>query len=200
MFDFDGVIADSLEVFMENLGAACRAHGHPLVGGRAAFLAIFDGNMIAGLGQLGVPASATGPLLADLGRRLASAMDRCPPFPGIPAILTQLAAAHPVYIITSNVTPIVSAYLDRHDIRGVREVLGSEKEASKQLKIRRIAGQWPTHTPLYVGDTLGDMDEAHAAGVRAAAALWGWHAEQRLLRGKPDCLLRTPDDLLTLGA
>ena len=93
---------------------------------------------------------------------------------------------------------MVSAYLDRHGIEGVRAVLGSDQEASKQVKIRKIVAQWPDLTPFYVGDTLGDMHEAHAAGVRAVAALWGWHGEARLLPGHPDRLLHAPAELLAL--
>ena len=42
------------------------------------------------------------------------------------------------------------------------------------------------------------MHEAHAAGVRAIAVLWGWHGEERLLPGLPDRLLHSPADLLAL--
>ena len=44
MFDFDGVIADSIDVFVESLSDACRARGYPLVNNRDTFLRIFDGN------------------------------------------------------------------------------------------------------------------------------------------------------------
>lgn len=198
MFDFDGVISDSLNIFEESLKAACRENGFPVIQNREDFLRIFDHNMVAGLTQLGIPAPQIGPLLQTLGNRLVQGMEQCPPFPGIPAIITQLADTHPVYVITSNLTAVVSAYLTRHGIQGIRAVLGSDLEASKQIKIRKIVAQCPDCTPFYMGDTLGDMDEAHAAGVQAVAVLWGWHNATRLRQGCPDHLLHSPTDLLSL--
>ena len=41
---------------------------------------------------------------------------------------------------------------------------------------------------------------AVASGVALAVAVgWGWHGEQRLRRGNPDRMLRTPDELATLA-
>jgi len=200
MFDFDGVIADSLAVFQESLAAALVAHGFASLADRRTFLDIFDDNMVAGLRQHGVPRAALPALLADLGARLAAAMDRYPPFPGIPEAFGKLTAAVPVYVITSNLTGVVSAYLERYGLAGVREVLGSDKEPSKQVKIRRLAAQWPDLRPVYIGDTLGDMTEAHAVGALAVAVGWGWHDEARLRRGNPDRFLRTPDELATLAS
>ena len=198
MFDFDGVIADSLAVFQESLAAALVAQGFAALADRGSFLDIFDHNMVAGLRQHGVPMAALPALLGDLGARLAAAMDRYPPFPGVAAAFGKLTAAGPVYVITSNLTGVVSAYLERYGLSGVREVLGSDKEPSKQVKIRRLAAQWPDLRPVYVGDTLGDMAEAHAVGALAVAVGWGWHDEARLRRGNPDRFLRTPDELAAL--
>jgi phosphoglycolate phosphatase len=198
LFDFDGVIVDSLTVFHELLDAACRAQGVALAGGREGFLRLFDGNMIAGLRQAGVAADQLDPILAGLGSRLAAAADRYPPFPGIVAAFHVLTAEAPVYVITSNLTAVVRAHLERHGIRGVRDVLGSDRERSKQAKIRTVAALWPDRQPVCIGDTRGDMDEAHAAGATAVAACWGWHGEERLLLGRPERLLRRPAELVDL--
>ncbi len=196
MFDFDGVIADSLDIFHTSLADACRTHGYEQIRDRAIFLDIFDHNMVAGLLQLGIPSERITAILSDLGRRLATAMEPCQPFAGIPEAINRLVAQGPVYVVTSNLTAVVRAYLDRHGMHGVRDVLGSDRNPSKQAKIRALVAQWPALSPVYVGDTLGDMEEAHAAGVQAVAVTWGWHNVNRLDRGHPDLVLRSP---LTLG-
>ena len=55
----------------------------------------------------------------------------------------------------------------------------------------------------YVGDTVADIVEGKAAGVRTIAAGvrtiavgWGWHDAERLLGASPDYLAQTPADLL----
>ncbi len=198
LFDFDGVLADSLSVFHESLAAACRERGFPQLHDRAVFLGLFDGNMIEGLRRLGLPDAKIPTLLADLGRRLAAVMDRYPPFPGIAEAFNTLTASVPVCVVTSNLTRVVIAYLAQYGLHGVREVLGSDTEPSKQAKIRRVAAQWPGRRPTYVGDTLGDLTEAHAAGACAVAVGWGWHDEARLRRGHPDRLLKQPSELASL--
>jgi len=78
-------------------------------------------------------------------------------------------------------------------------VLGNEVAGSKVEKIglarRRYGdgdGSW------YVGDTVGDIDEARDAGACTVAAAWGWHSRERLARARPDHIAATPADLLTL--
>ncbi len=192
------MLADSLDIFHTNLVEACRAHGCGQIQDRAAFLGIFDHNMISGLQQLGIPAALITPILTDLGRRLTTALADCRPFPGIPETFRLQAAQAPVYVVTSNLTPVVRDYLARHGMQGVRDVVGSDRERSKQVKIRALAAQWPTLEPVYVGDTLGDMVEAHAAGARSIAVTWGWHDEERLRRGRPDHVIHAPAELLSL--
>lgn len=192
LFDFDGVIADSLEVFHESLAAVCRQHGFPQLEDKETFLDLFDVNMVEGLRQLGIPPEAIPAILGELGTMLAALPDRYPPFPGIADAFRKLTAVVPVHVITSNLTAVVEIYLERYGIAGVRDVLGSDKESSKQVKIRRLAAQWPALQPVYVGDTLGDMEEAHAAGALAVAAGWGWHDVARLRRGSPHRFLETP--------
>jgi len=198
MFDFDGVIADSLEIFRASLANTCSGQGIPAPCDSDIFLRIFDGNMIDGMKGLGVSADVLPAVLSGMGLRLANAMDRYPPFPGMPDVLAKLAADAPVYVITSNLTAVVRSYIDRYGIRGVRDVLGSDREPSKQAKISGLIAQWPGRQPVYVGDTLGDMEEAHAAGALAVAATWGWHDKARLQRGRPDHVALRPTDLLNL--
>lgn len=198
LFDFDGVVADSLEVFQESLAGLCEARGVSGLADRETFLKLFDDNMVAGLRQFGVPEPALPALLDDLGKRLAARMGDFPPFPGLAEALRRLAAAVPVYVVTSNLSGVVEAYLERYGIRGVREVLGAEKEPSKRVKIRNVATRWPGLQPVYVGDTLGDMAEARAAGALPVAVAWGWHDLARLQRGNPVRVLQTPADLADL--
>ena len=84
-------------------------------------------------------------------------------------------------------------------MRGVAEALGGEQEASKTRKIRSVRRRFgESLSAWYVGDTVGDIVEARAAGVRTVGAAWGWHGEMRLRRACPDHLALVPSDLLQL--
>lgn len=49
---------------------------------------------------------------------------------------------------------------------------------------------------LYVGDSIYDMRAARAAGVRAAAVLWGAAPEAALRAENPDFVIAAPDQLI----
>jgi phosphoglycolate phosphatase len=120
-------------------------------------------------------------------------------FPGMPAVIERLAAAQPVFVITSSRTGVVERILAEHGVRGVSEVIGGDREPSKTRKINAVRRRIGESLPAwYVGDTVGDMVEARAAGAVTVGAAWGWHGAERLQRGAPDHVAHAPSDLLGL--
>ena len=198
MFDFDGVIADSFDVFYTEFSAAVEMIGFNKISSKEALLQLLDGNMFASLIKLGFPMRKLRALGKEFQPRIAAANDRVEPFPGMPALLAELAAAWPTYVITSNQTAAIERFLERHQITGVRDVLGADKEPSKVKKIRRVLKAHRACTPWYIGDTRGDMIEGNEAGAITVAVTWGWHSEERLLVGNPKRVVRTPQELRAL--
>lgn len=198
MFDYDGVVADSFDIFYEEFTAACVEMGFNRLNSRESFLRLFEGNLIQQLIKAGFPVWKLKKLAQTFEPRIMAANRRVPPFPGMPELLAELASAMPVYVITSNATITITEFLERHAISGVRDVLGADKETSKVKKIRQVCAQLPGAHPYYIGDTKGDMLEGRTAGATTVAALWGWHPEETLREGNPDHLVRTPQELRAL--
>jgi phosphoglycolate phosphatase-like HAD superfamily hydrolase len=48
---------------------------------------------------------------------------------------------------------------------------------------------------VFVTDTLGDVMEAHQAGVKSIGVLWGLHDRTTLERGKPEVIIDDPSQL-----
>jgi len=195
LFDFDGVIADSLVCFQAALDRACRQAGLIAFSGREEFLAMFDGNMVDGLNQAGLPPCAVPATLARLRAEFAVVFTDVPAFPGIAATLQRLGGAHPLYVITSNVSAVVTAALHRYGVTQVRAVLGADVNPCKVDKIRRTRAHHPEARAFYVGDTVGDMIEGQKAGATTIGAAWGWHGAERLRGGDPDHVIGSPADL-----
>ena len=194
MFDFDGVIADSLDdqsrAFVETL----RARGLEDLATRAQFLDFTETNWFEALAAAGVPEDVREELEDAFGAVASPDL-----FPEMAAVIERLAAAHPVVVITSSRTSVVEGILAEHGVRGVVEVLGGEQEASKTRKIRAVRRRFGDDLPAwYVCDTVGDVLEAREAGAGTVGVAWGWHGEERLLRVAPDHMAHAPSDLLDL--
>ena len=195
MLDFDGVIADSLEIYLETFLDACGEIGARHIQSREAFLALMDGNFAVQLMRQGFPLRKWRALAARYEPRIRETFARVRPFPEMPPIVNDLARRHRVYIVTSNRTDYVREFLDRFGMTGIRGVIGADVHTSKIRKILRVRRMEPGCTPWYIGDTLGDMLEGKRAGARVAAVTWGWHDEHRLGQGRPDRVFRNPEEL-----
>ncbi len=198
LFDFDGVIADSLDVFARVFMAQCRARGFDRIATTQDFLAFFDGNFVQGLRKVGFHPFKIRRLLRAFTPKIAEAMSEVQPFDGMTPLLSDAARTHPTYVITSSMTPVVEDFLTHHGVTGLRAVLGADREPSKVKKIRGAVRRHPGLPAYYVGDTRGDMIEGREAGSITVAVTWGWHETSRLRGACPDHVVHTPDDLRKL--
>ena len=200
MFDYDGTIVDSLAVFCESCVTTFRRRGFPQFATCERAVAFMDGNWFAALAAAGVPADVVDEIedvFADLAD--PDAADPPAPFAGMAALLERLARRNTLVIVTSSRSYTVERVLARHGISGVAEVLGADTETSKLRKID-LARAHHGHQlkPWYVGDTVGDILEAKAAGVGSVGVAWGWQHVDKLRAASPDLIAYSPDDLLVL--
>lgn len=198
LFDFDGVIADSLDIYLAEFTALCTELGIENPNPRESLLNLFDGNLVRQVVRAGFPLRKLRALALEYAPRLETVSQRVQPFPGISETLDRLGRRHPVLIITSNSAAVVRRFMERHGLQQVQGIIGAEEETSKVKKIRAARRRYPKHCPYYIGDTKGDIIEARHAGAVPVAAAWGWHDAARLRQGKPRYVLETHLDLLSL--
>ena len=194
MFDFDGVIADSLEHQCRAFVQTIRAAGFADLATAEQFLGFTESNWFEALAAAGVPSNVVSEVEAAFGAAPSPEL-----FPEMAAVIERLAAAHQVIVITSSRTEVVERLLAEHSVRGVAEVVGGDQDESKTRKIgsaRRRFGR--ALAAWYVGDTVGDILEARRAGVGTVGVAWGWHGVERLRRANPDHMVHAPSDLLDL--
>ena len=114
-------------------------------------------------------------------------------------VIERLAEENAVVVITSSRTCVVEGILAEHGVRGVAEVVGGDREASKTRKIRAMRQRFgESLAAWYVCDTVGDVLEAREAGAGTVGVAWGWHGEERLRKAAPDRMAHAPSDLLDL--
>ena len=194
MFDFDGVIVDSLDHQCRAFVETVRAEGFADLATAEQFLEFTESNWFEALAAADVPPSVVSEV-----ENAFSAAPNPELFPEMGTVVERLAAAHRVIVITSSRTDVVERVLAEHSVRGVAEVIGGDQDESKTRKIdnaRRRFGR--ALAAWYVGDTVGDILEARRAGVGTVGVAWGWHGVERLRRANPDHMAHAPSDLLDL--
>lgn len=197
LFDFDGVIADSLRPTCAVLARVMTAHGYPELATPEALMRIVDANWFEGLSEAGVPLQVNDAFDDQVAEAVAAGAFA--PYDDMPGVVNAVASRHHVVIVTSNRTDIVETCLARYGIEGVAEVLGGDKGQSKVAKISAALRRYGAdRSTWFVGDTAGDVVEGRRAGVRTIAVTWGWHARERLEPVVPDRLVTTPAELLEL--
>lgn len=201
MFDFDGVIVDSLDVFSTIFLDACAAVGVPGFTTPDDLLALMEDNFYAGMRARGVDDARVAEVLSRLGEALVRARHWLKPFPLIPQVLEDLADARTVVIVTSSPTEVVEGWLRTHEVHGVTEVAGAETARSKVEKIHALLARFPGQEVYwYVGDTAGDIREAREAGVTPLGVSWGWHEPEQLMDAGAARVAFSPAALLTIVA
>jgi phosphoglycolate phosphatase len=199
LFDFDGVLADSLDLYADAVSRCLDRIGMPFVKGREDYLALFDGNYYESMAARGVDLVA----FAQATKEIFPAIDydTMKPFPGLVPVLDALQKDHLLAVVSSNGSRTIGKMLSRFGFEPYfQEIFGYDFLFSKKEKIDYALEKYgiPRERAIYIGDTCGDILEAKAAGVRSVAVTWGWHDRERLLAVRPDFLIDTPEGLLTI--
>ena len=196
LFDYDGVIADSFQVYFEEFQKACALMGYDKLNSREEFLKLFDRNLLVQALRAGFNIRQLKKLATDFMPQMEKANARISPFPEMPSILAQLSRHYPTLIITSNATAVVRNFVETHKLHMVYDAIGSDIEPSKIKRIRKARRLFPAHEACYIGDTRGDMLEARRAGALPVGVGWGWHGKERLQSGRAVRFMDSPVDLL----
>ena len=201
LFDFDGVLADSLDLYSEAVALCLERIGTPIVKSKEDYLVLFDGNFYESMAARGVDLAA----FAQAAREILPGIDydAMKPFAGLIPVLDALRKNHYLAVISSNGYRTIRTMLTRFGFDPYfREIFGSDFHFSKKEKIDHALEKYgiPREKAFYIGDTVGDILEAQAAGVLSVAVTWGWHDRERLVAVHPDFVVDAPEGLLSIAS
>ena len=201
LFDFDGVLVDSLDLYADAVTRILERIGMPILKNKEDYLALFDGNFYESMAARGVDLAAYNEAVKEILPRIDYDVMR--PYDGLIPVLAKLQNDHLLAVISSNGYRTIRTMLDRFGFAPYfREILGADFRISKKEKIAYALEKYgiPGERAFYIGDTAGDILEARAAGVGSVAVTWGWHSRERLAAARPDFLVDRPEDLLAITA
>ncbi len=203
IFDFDGVLADSLPLMLTIAEQVCHKLGfnrHPT----PADLEALERMQFSELGrQLDLPLDK----IEDFSNQCIDAFNSyqgiIPIFPGMKEALQRLSEKSKIAIITGNSQITVRRFLCGHQLEGVVDLIsGIEEPGGRADKIRMMIGKLKGAPELsyMIGDAVSDIQAAREAGVKSIAVGWGHQSKARLIAEQPDRLAERPEDLLHLIA
>lgn len=199
LFDFDGVLVESLDVYEKTVSLCLKKINKPLTRGRAEFLELFEGNFYESLVKRGVDLKefmeASGDLLSRVNYKEMKPVAKMLP------IIEELQQNNILLVISSNDSGTILNALEHFGYNGYfQEVLGSDFMLSKKDKILYAIKKYQAAPAdiYYIGDTTGDIKEGREAGVKTVGVSWGWHDKARMAAAKPDYLFDKPEELLGL--
>nr|WP_256441407.1 HAD-IA family hydrolase [Ancylobacter radicis] len=208
MFDCDGTLVDSQHVIVEAMTRAFTRAGL-IVPPRPAVLGIVGLSLVEAMRRLGdedpaFPAEALAELYREAFRELRAESGFVEPlFPGVRAVLDELAAREDVLlgIATGKSQRGVAAVLSHHGLEGRFITIQTADDAPSKphpamvLQASEATGIAPRDTVL-IGDTSFDMVMARAAGARALGVTWGYHAPALLTEAGAERLIDQAEDLI----
>ncbi|MFA6525631.1 MAG: HAD-IA family hydrolase [Patescibacteria group bacterium] len=197
LFDFDGVIADSLKEATDAIGIFLGTFNikQPTL---EEIRRMYQKNIFDSFKEMGVPDDGYPKLYSIIKERSVKYESRIPLYEGVNDLLSSLKN-YPIYIVSSSSTRAMEKYLTKYNLVGYfKEVLGAENGTSKVEKISKIlAKENPDLERTYfVTDTTGDIKEGKKAGVKTIAVGWGYHHPKDLQAENPDYLFLTMEEFI----
>jgi len=199
IFDFDGVIVDSIDDLTDACNQALEASRHDRRVTRDD-LRVMRRVTVPGVAELaGFPHDR----MDELREQFIDVLDRerAMPliWPGMAGVLRALAQEHPICVVTSNTRQTVERVLGGAGVLpSVRLILDVSDRREKDAKIRQCVEQVGAgcRRALMIGDAMSDLEDAARAGVEGIGVAWGYQPRE-LLEGQPHAFIaENPEGLL----
>jgi phosphoglycolate phosphatase len=203
IFDYDGVLADTLDDLLQFGQEACYQLGtkHLVTKDDLSNLEVMS---FASFGQAcEVPEHLVEEFVKICLNFFAE--KKSPPaiFTGLSSVVSRLSLNHMIAIISTNSSQNVNAFLVKHGLDSlIHAVYGIDSPGSKAQKIsmarNRLLENRKQELVFMVGDSLSDVLAAKEASVTSIVVTWGHQRLEILLRGNPDYVVSSPHNLIEI--
>jgi len=200
IFDYDGVLVDSLDEVVSAGNAFCRSIGHKCIVSKHMVTTLQPMTYDQLARSMGLPDDQIDACSAFVFNKLQQSGAATPFFPDVESLFRHLATKK-IVIISGNSRDVIYAKLAAHALDGqVAAIFGAHEPGDKADKIRRACADSdanPDRTCM-IGDSMSDIQYAKKAGVQSIAVTWGWQSRDTLAEQQPDYIVESISELITL--
>jgi phosphoglycolate phosphatase len=198
VFDFDGVIIDSLPAVTAAINGALADHGYPAHSSGELARFIGPPTLTAFVELIGQPpdSDAVAALVASYHEHYERVfLEKTRLVDGMTDVLRALAL--PLALATAKEHKFVSPLLEHLGLR-FDVISAPELAEPKRETLARALRELAARRAVMIGDTRYDIEAARACGVRVVAVTWGIGREHEMRDA--DALVRRPAELAQLLA
>ncbi|HUI89811.1 MAG TPA: HAD family hydrolase [Anaerolineales bacterium] len=201
IFDYDGVLADTLDDLLEFGQEACNKLGVKHLVTKDDLSDLEDMSFASYARACEVPEHLVDQFVKTCLGFFAEMKSPPAIFTGLDKVVKYLSSQHRIAIVTTNSSQNVNAFLRRHGLDGCfQAIYGVDSPGTKARKISMARDQLletkNQGTVFMVGDSLSDVLAAKEAAVISVAVTWGHQSLEHVLRGHPDYIASSPQALI----
>lgn len=198
VFDFDGTIADTLDLALKIYNRIAPEYNLKSIGqGELDLLRAEKPQKL--LKAFGVTNLKLFLLLLRMRKELGKHIPMIRPVEGIRDSLYEIKnAGYKLGILTSNSMINVSRFLENNDLSGIfdfiyssKSLFGKDRTIRRMLEIEKLL----PGSVVYVGDETRDVEASKKSGIPVIAVSWGLHTREILASVHPDQIIDRPDEI-----
>ncbi|HYD34798.1 MAG TPA: HAD-IA family hydrolase [Vitreimonas sp.] len=199
IFDFDGTLADTLQLTVELFNQLAPKY-HLQTLGEKDVTTLKDKSAreilkLSGLSPFKLPF-----LVYDMQQAMKGRIVDFNIFPGLKSVLNKLKKnGVTLGIVTSNSQENVTAFLENNNLK-VFDFVHSEKNLwGKGAVLKKVIKNLKLNPAevFYVGDEVRDIEAARAADLSVISVTWGFNSRKVLSEHHPDHIIDQPEELLS---
>lgn len=199
--DFDGVIADSIEIFAHAINVSGRSLNQIVNFVPDDLRNIKRMTIPEIVSVAGVDIRLTREFIIGIDDELRRKALEIPIFPGMADVLVQLSKLGPLAVVSASSKPVISKVLANHGLQQhFVDIVGGDTVGSKSSKMLSLIHKYGGNArrACMIGDTVSDIEQSKLANVYSIAVSWGWHRMNRLHTADPDFEINQPAGLVRL--
>ena len=200
IFDFDGTLADSLElVITEYNRIAPRFRAKAIDRKELPRLRKLKAGLV--MKEHNISFWKLPLLVSSMRSAMHAHVDGLKPYDGIGQALHTLAASGcRCSILSTNSKENIGRFLARHDLPLFEHIAGGSSMFGKARALKQLMARarFDAREVFYIGDEARDVEAAAKAGVRSIAVSWGYADRGALVAHAPTHIADSPLDLVSL--
>ena len=200
IFDYDGVLIDSLDNAISVGAEFCRSISHNHTPTRETIEALDIATYDELARSIGLSNAQVERFCAYVFERFQAISPAMTFFPEMEALLHRIASKN-IAIVSGNSKNVISAKLETYELADkITCIFGALEPGNKTEKILNACRRFEVDVGLscMIGDSVSDIRYAKRAGVQSIAVTWGWQSRHRLVQEDPDFIVNRVQELASL--